>query len=63
VVAKWQKAVTLTDTIRPYLVLKNFQDSSSYRMFGYMHKALNVDEKILITQFGRKTRDESFKPN
>jgi hypothetical protein len=28
-----------------------------------MHGALNVDEKKLITQFGRKPRDESFKPN
>jgi hypothetical protein len=29
-----------------------------------MYGALNVDEnKKLITQFGRKTRDESFEPN
>jgi hypothetical protein len=32
-------------------------------MFEYMHGALNIDEKKLITQFGRKPRDESFKPN
>jgi hypothetical protein len=33
-------------------------------MFGHMHGALNVDEKEkLITQFGRKPRDESFEPN
>jgi hypothetical protein len=32
-------------------------------MFGYMHGALNVDEKKLITQFGRKPRDKSFEPN
>jgi hypothetical protein len=32
-------------------------------MFEHMHKALNVDEKKLITQFSWKPRDESFKPN
>jgi hypothetical protein len=32
-------------------------------MFGYMHGALNADEKKLITQFGRKLLDESFEPN
>jgi hypothetical protein len=42
---------------------KNFQDSPSYRIFGHMHGALNVDKKKLITQFGRKSRDESFEPN
>jgi hypothetical protein len=31
-------------------------------MFGHMHGALNVDE-ILITQFVRKLRDESFESN
>jgi ADP-glucose pyrophosphorylase len=28
-----------------------------------MHGVLNVDEKKLITQFGRKPQDESFEPN
>jgi hypothetical protein len=32
-------------------------------MFGHMYGALNVDEKKLITQFGRKPQDESFKLN
>jgi hypothetical protein len=32
-------------------------------MLEHMHGALNVDEKKLITQFGRKLRDKSFKPN
>jgi hypothetical protein len=32
-------------------------------MFGHMYGALNVDEKKLITQFGRKSRDKSFEPN
>jgi hypothetical protein len=32
-------------------------------MFGHMHEALNVDEKKLTTQFGKKLRDESFEPN
>jgi hypothetical protein len=32
-------------------------------MFGHIHGALNVDEKTLITQFGRKSQDESFEPN
>jgi hypothetical protein len=32
-------------------------------MFEYMHEVLNIDEKKLITQFGRKSRDESFEPN
>jgi hypothetical protein len=31
--------------------------------FGHVYEALNVDEKKLITQFGRKPRDESFEPN
>ena len=33
----------------------------SHRMFGYMHKVLNI--KKLITQIMCKLRDESFKPN
>jgi hypothetical protein len=41
------------------LVSKNFQDSPSHRMFG----TLNIDEKKIITQFGRKPLDESCKPN
>jgi hypothetical protein len=32
-------------------------------MFGYMHRALNVDEKKPIAQFTCKLRDESFEPN
>jgi hypothetical protein len=34
-------------------------------MFGHIHGALNIDErkKKLITQFGRKSRDEYFEPN
>jgi hypothetical protein len=28
-----------------------------------MYGALNVDEKKLIAQFGRKSRDERFEPN
>jgi hypothetical protein len=42
---------------------KFFQDFSSHRMFEHMYGALNVDEKKLITRFGRKPRDESFEPN
>jgi hypothetical protein len=39
-------------------------DSPSHRIFGRMHKALNIDKKIKpITQFRRNGRDESFKPN
>jgi hypothetical protein len=45
------------------LVSKIFQDSSSHRMFGHIHRAINIDGKNLITQFGRKSRDESFEPN
>jgi len=29
---------------RACLVRKNFQDSSSHRIFGRMHEALNIDE-------------------
>jgi hypothetical protein len=29
----------------PCLVFKKFQDFSSHRMFGHMHRVLNVDEK------------------
>jgi hypothetical protein len=32
------------DSLRTRLVLKNFQDSPSHRMFGHIHGALNVDE-------------------
>jgi hypothetical protein len=39
------------------LVPKNFQNFLSHRMFGHMHEVLNIDEKKLITQFGRKPRD------
>jgi hypothetical protein len=45
------------------LVPKNFQDFPSYRMFGHMYGALNIDEKKLITQFDRKLLDKSFEPN
>jgi hypothetical protein len=45
------------------LVPKNFQDFPSHRMFGHMYGAINIDEKIIITQLGRKPRDESFEPN
>jgi hypothetical protein len=31
-------------TLRPCLVRKNFQDSSSYRIFGRMHEVLNIDK-------------------
>jgi hypothetical protein len=49
---------------RPCLVYKNFRDFLSHGIFRHMYGALNVDEnKKLITQFGRKTRDESFEPN
>jgi hypothetical protein len=54
--------LVLTRLVRPCLVLKNFRDSSSHQIFGDMHRALNVDEKKLITQFGRKQRDEYFEP-
>jgi hypothetical protein len=47
----------------PCLDSKNFQDFLSHRMFGHMYGVLNVDGKKLITQFGRKLRDESFEPN
>jgi len=30
--------------VRPCLVRKKFQDSSSHRIFGRMHGALNIDE-------------------
>jgi transcriptional regulator of NAD metabolism len=49
--------------VRPCLVAKNFQDFSSHQMFGHIYVALNLDEKKLITQFGRKLRDESFELN
>jgi hypothetical protein len=49
--------------LRPCLVPKNFQNFLSHRMFGHIHKALNIDEKKLITQFGRNPRDESFESN
>jgi hypothetical protein len=48
---------------RPCLVSKNFQDFPSYRIFGHMYGALDVDEKKLIIQFSRKLRNESFEPN
>ena len=35
----------------------------SHRILRYMHGALNVDEKKLITQFDGKLRDERFEPN
>jgi hypothetical protein len=31
--------------VRPRLVSKNFQNSPSHRMFGYMYRVLNIDEK------------------
>jgi len=31
--------------LRPCLVIKNFQDSLSYRMFRHMHGALNINKK------------------
>ena len=31
-------------TLWPCLVNKNFQDSSSHRIFGRMYRALNIDE-------------------
>lgn len=34
----------------------------SHRMFGHMHRVLNVEKKTII-QFARKLRDKSFKPN
>jgi hypothetical protein len=37
------------------VVFKNFQDFPSHRMFGHMHRALNIDEKKPITQFGTKS--------
>jgi hypothetical protein len=42
---------------------KNLQDSSSHEIFGRMHGTLNIGKKKLITQFGYKSRDESFEPN
>ena len=30
--------------VRPCLVRKNFQDFPSHRIFGHMHRALNMDE-------------------
>jgi hypothetical protein len=50
-------------TLRPCLVPKIFQDSSSHQIFGHIHGALNIDKKKLIIQLGRKSRDESFEPN
>jgi hypothetical protein len=37
--------------------------TSSHQIFRHIHEVLNIDEKKLITQFGWKPRDESFKPN
>jgi hypothetical protein len=45
-----------------FKVPKILQDFSSHRIFGRMHRVLNIDKK-LITQFGCRSRDESFEPN
>ena len=45
---------------------KKFQkmlQKPSHRILRYVHEALNVDEKKLIAQFGRKSRDERFESN
>ena len=50
--------------LRPCLVphLKFFHPS--HRIFGHMHRTLNIHKKNkLITQFDWKTWDESFKPS
>jgi hypothetical protein len=56
-------AYSCTKVYRPGLVPKIFCLHPSHRMFGHMHGVLNVDEKKLIAQFSKKSRDESFKPN
>ena len=35
----------------------------SHRILEYVHIALNVDEKKLITQFSWKLQDKRFEPN
>ena len=45
------------------LVPKFFGFCPLHRIFGRMHGTLNIDEKKLIAQFGKKSRDETFEPN
>ena len=47
------------EIFRPCLVPKN---QKILRSKG-LHRVPNVDEKILITQLGEKSRDETFEPN
>jgi hypothetical protein len=49
--------------VRPCLVSKFFSFCLSYRIFGRMYGALNVDEKKLIAQLSEKSSDETFEPN
>jgi len=50
--------------LRPCLVSYPKFFHPSHRIFGHMHGTLNVHKKNkLITQFGLKSRDESFKPS
>jgi hypothetical protein len=58
-----QCAIYFSNTPRPRLVPKNFRDFSSHRIFRHIFRVLNIDEKKLITQFGRKPRDEFFELN
>ena len=53
--------------VRPRLVLKlNSQkvlQYPSHRILRYVYRALNVDKKKVITQFGWKSQNERFEPN
>ena len=40
--ARAASAPSPTGSLRPCLVPKNFQDSLSHRIFGHMHRVLNV---------------------
>ena len=42
---------------------KNFCIEPSHRILRHIHGVLNVDEKKLIAQLGKKSRDEPFEPN
>jgi hypothetical protein len=43
-------ACLFSSSIKAMFSSQNFQDSLSHRMFGHIYRALNIDEKKLITQ-------------
>ena len=47
----------------PKKIFQKMLQYLSQRIFRYVHRALNVDEKKLIAQFSGKLRDERFEPN